>query len=84
MNQQAPPEAQGRVFAVQTAIGDTLSLAPLLLVGVVADVVGARATLLAAAASAMAATGYLTFSRRWGPNEEAKPVEPARQPGVGA
>jgi MFS family permease len=84
MNQQAPPEAQGRVFAVQTAIGDTLSLAPLLLVGVVADLVGARATLLAAAAAAMVATGYLTFSRRWGPNEAAKTVEPARQPGVGA
>jgi MFS family permease len=84
MNEQAPPEAQGRVFAVQTAIGDTLSLVPLLLVGVVAELVGARATLLASAASAMAATGYLTFSRRWGPNEAVKTAEAARQPGVGA
>jgi MFS family permease len=84
MNEQAPLEAQGRVFAVQTAIGDTVSLAPLLLVGVVAEVVGARATLLAAAAAAMAVTGYLTFSRRWGPHGGTKELEAARQPGVGA
>jgi MFS family permease len=83
MNQQAPLEAQGRVFAVQTALGDTLSLLPLLLVGVVADLVGARATLLASAAAAMAATGYLTFSHRWGPRGTlAQTAEPARQPGL--
>lgn len=67
MNEQAPPDAQGRVFAVQMAIGDFLSLLPLLLVGVVADLVGVRATLLASAVSALAAGGYLTFSRRFGP-----------------
>jgi MFS family permease len=85
MNQQAPLEAQGRVFAVQTALGDTLSLLPLLLVGVVADLVGARATLLVSAASAMTATGYLTFSHRWGPRgTPAQTAEPARQTGLGA
>jgi len=42
MNQQAPPEAQGRVYAVQMALGDLLSLPLLLLVGVVADSVGVR------------------------------------------
>jgi len=84
MNEQAPPEAQGRVFAVQMAIGDALSLAPLLLVGVVADVVGARATLLASVLAAMLLAGYLTFSRRWGPNTaERVEVEAATQPGVG-
>jgi len=67
MNEHARPEVQGRVFAVQMALGEFLSLLPLLLVGVVADVVGVRATLLASALSAIAAAGYLTFSRRFGP-----------------
>ncbi len=85
MNQQAPLEAQGRVFAVQAAVGDTLSLLPLLLVGVVADMVGARATLLACAAAAMAATGYLTLSHRWGPSgTPAQAAEPTGQPGLRA
>ena len=83
LNEQSPPEAQGRVFAVQFALGDFLSLLPLLLIGVVADVVGVRATLLASALSAVAATGFLTFSRRFGP--PARPLEvapePAPQPG---
>lgn len=64
MNQQAPPEAQGRVYAVQMALGDLLSLPLLLLVGVVADSVGVRATLLAAALTAAAVAIYLTFWRR--------------------
>jgi MFS family permease len=67
MNEHARPEVQGRVFAVQMALGEFLSLLPLLLVGVVADVVGVRATLLASALSAIVAAGYLTFSRRFGP-----------------
>lgn len=67
MNERARPEAQGRVFAVQMALGEVLSLLPLLLVGIIADVVGVRATLLASALSATAAAGYLTFSRRFGP-----------------
>ena len=69
MNEHARPEAQGRVFAVQMALGDFLSLLPLLLVGVIADVVGVRATLLASALSAIAVAAYLTFSRRFGPVE---------------
>lgn len=67
LNEVAPQEAQGRVFAVTQAIGDTLSLLPLLMVGVIGELVGVRATLLAAAASAMLATGYLTFARNIGP-----------------
>jgi MFS family permease len=63
MNQQAPPEAQGRVYAVQMALGDLLSLPPLLLVGIVADSAGVRATLLAASLTAAAGALYLTFSR---------------------
>lgn len=67
MNEQAPPEAQGRVFAVQGALGDFLSLPPLLVVGVIADVAGVRATLLVSALAAAAVASYLTFWRRWGP-----------------
>lgn len=67
MNEEAPQEAQGRVFAVQGALGDFLSLLPLLIIGAVADLVGVRATLLAAAISAGAVASYLTFSRRFGP-----------------
>lgn len=68
MNEQAPQEAQGRIFAVQMALADAVSLVPLLIVGVIAELVGARATLLAAAVSAVFVTGYLTTSRRFGPS----------------
>ncbi len=66
MNEQAPQEAQGRVFAVQMALGDVLSLAPLIAIGVTADLLGVRATLLAAALAAMVASLYLTIGRRMG------------------
>ncbi|HET8944445.1 MAG TPA: MFS transporter [Dehalococcoidia bacterium] len=87
MNERARPEAQGRVFAVQMALGEVLSLLPLLLVGIVADVVGVRATLLASALSAIAAAGYLTFSRRFGPPSGApttieSPPETRMAPGT--
>jgi MFS family permease len=84
MNEQAPQEAQGRVFAMQMAVGDFLSLLPLLLVGIVADVVGVRATLLLSAISALLAAGYLTFSRRFGPVEQGPAPEPspAVEPGL--
>jgi hypothetical protein len=62
------------------ALGDFLSLMPLLAVGVVADVVGVRATLLASALSAIAAAAYLTFSRRFGP----PPQELSTAPQAGA
>ncbi len=81
MNEHAQPEAQGRIFAVQMALGDLFSLLPLLLVGVVADVVGVRATLLASALGAVAAAGYLTFSGRFGPPAEPPPtLHPAPSP----
>lgn len=76
MNEEAPQEAQGRVFAVQMAVGDFLSLLPLLLVGVVADVMGVRATLLATSLSAVAIAGYLTFSSRFGPPTRPQTAAP--------
>jgi MFS family permease len=80
MNEQAPQEAQGRIFAMQMALGDFLSLLPLLIVGVVADVVGVRATLLASAISALGVAGYLTFSKRFGPVEPPEPQPPEATP----
>lgn len=82
MNEQAPQEVQGRVFAVQMAVGDFFSLMPLLLVGVVADVVGVRATLLAASMSAIAVASYLTFSTRFGPSTRPPPA-PVEAPQIG-
>ena len=67
MNEQAPPEAQGRVFAVQMALADLFSLPPLLAAGIAADAVGERPTLLVAALGTVAVGFYLTLSRRWGP-----------------
>jgi hypothetical protein len=75
MNGQVPQEAQGRVFAVQTAVGDLLSLVPLLLIGVISEVAGVRATLLASCLAAAAAALYFTFSRRLGPPAAALPLE---------
>ncbi len=69
MNENAPLEAQGRVFAVPQSIGETLSLLPLLLVGVVGEFVGVRATLLVAVLTASVVAGYLTVSRNVGPHE---------------
>jgi MFS-type transporter involved in bile tolerance (Atg22 family) len=80
MNEDAPEEAQGRVFAVAQAIGDTLSLLPLLLVGVIGEVVGVRATLLVSALAAVVATGYLSMNRGVGPRGRST-GGPEPQPG---
>jgi hypothetical protein len=78
LNEQAPPEAQGRVFAVQMAIGDLLSLLPLLIVGIAADTFGVRTTLITATVTAMIVSGYLTFGRR------SRPERPSQAPEVSA
>jgi MFS family permease len=88
MNEEAPQQYQGRVFAVQMAVGDFLSLAPLLIVGAFSDLVGVRATLLAAAVSALGIAWYMTFYRRFGPPppdtgpEAAEPAPPQPPPPV--
>jgi MFS family permease len=66
MNEEVPPEAQGRVFAVQMALGDLCSLPPLLAAGIAADAVGERPALLVAAISTVVIVSVLTLSRRWG------------------
>ncbi len=60
LNERAPEEAQARVFATQSALGTVVSLVPLLLVGALTSVVGARAVMLLAAILAAAAPIWLT------------------------
>ncbi len=67
LNQEAPQGTQARVFATQSALSDAVALLPLFIIGGVADLVGVRATLLAAAIAGLLAAVYLGFSRRFGP-----------------
>lgn len=80
INEQAPPEAQGRVFAVQGALADLFSLPPLLATGIAADAVGERPTLLVAAIGTVVAASYLTFARRWEPPVGAQPAASGPSP----
>jgi hypothetical protein len=75
MNEQAPPEALGRVFAVQVAIGDLLSLAPLLVVGAASDLFGVRTTLIMATTAAVIVSAYLTFGKTFGPGRPVRTAE---------
>jgi MFS family permease len=80
LNEQAPPEAQGRVFAVQVAIGDLLSLVPLLLVGTAADIFGVRTTLITAATVATLVSGYLVLFRKPRPRPRREDPGTAAEP----
>ena len=64
LNERAPEEAQARVFATQSALGTVASLLPLLLVGALTSVVGARAVMLLAAILSAAAPIWLTRRRK--------------------
>lgn len=74
INERAPQEVQGRVFATQAAIADVISLLPLLAAGWIADVVGVRPVLFAAGALCLLLEVYLW---RGGPR-----VRRAEQPTV--
>jgi MFS family permease len=77
LNEQVPPEAQGRVFAVQMALGDLCSLPPILAAGIAADAVGERPALLTAAISTIVIVAVLTLSRRWRPPPDTQMSEGA-------
>lgn len=79
MNEEAPYHSQGRLFAVQLALADLLSLLPLVIVGGVAELVGVRATLLASVAAAVALATYLTFTKKIGPGAEEKKEQPLKK-----
>jgi MFS family permease len=80
INEQAPPESQGRVFAVQGALADFFSIAPLMAAGIAADVAGERPTILAATIGSIIAATYLTFSQRWGPRTRTRLTVPGPAP----
>ncbi|MCA1666705.1 MAG: MFS transporter [Thermomicrobia bacterium] len=63
LNERAPEEAQARVFATQSALATVVSLVPLLFVGVLTSVVGARPVMLLAAILAAVAPVWLTRRR---------------------
>jgi len=65
LNQETAEGTQARVFATQSALSDALSLVPLFIVGVVADLVGVGSVLLAAAVAALAVAMYLGATRRF-------------------
>lgn len=77
INEQAPQQAQGRIFAVQGALADLLSLLPLLVIGVLSELAGVRATLLAASAAGAAGAAYITFTRRPALSPPASATGPA-------
>lgn len=80
INEQAPAEAQGRVFAIQGALADLVSLPPLMAAGIAADVIGERPVLLALAVATVVAASYLTLSHRWGPPASARFIVTGRPP----
>lgn len=75
LNQEAPEGTQARVFATQGALSDALSLLPLFAIGGVAELVGVRAVLLAAAGAGLAAAAYLALSRRFAPSLAERAAE---------
>lgn len=75
LNQEAPEGTQARVFATQGTLSDALSLLPLFAIGGVAELVGVRAVLLAAAIAGLAAAAYLALSRRFAPQLTERTAE---------
>ncbi len=63
LNERTPEDAQARVFATQSALATVVSLVPLLLVGALTSVIGARPVMLIAAFLAAAAPIALTRRR---------------------
>ncbi len=74
LNQEAPPGMQGRVFSIQSALADLASLLPLVAVGAIAELVGARAMLLTVASLGLALALYLSLSPRFRPRPLPEPA----------
>lgn len=81
LNAHAPPGAQARVFATQSAISDLAALLPLFIIGGIAELIGVRAVLLVAAVASLGGTLYLAFSRRFQPPPRDTIPAPSRTGG---
>jgi MFS family permease len=71
LNQEMPPRAQARTFAIQSVFADIASLIPVLAIGAVAEVAGAGTTMIVVTIGAISLSIYLVFFR--GPREQ-RPV----------
>jgi len=64
LNERAPPEMQGRIFAGQMMLGSVTSIIPLFIVGGLAEIMSARIVIVLVALAVVAAAVYsrLRFS----------------------
>ncbi len=72
LNERTPEDAQARVFATQSALATVVSLVPLLVIGALTSVVGARPVMLLAAL--LAAITPIWLTRRRAARAVAKPA----------
>ena len=68
LNERAPPEMQGRIFAAQMMLGSVASIIPLFIVGGLAEVVSARIVIILVTLAVVAAAVYSRL--RVGPQAE--------------
>jgi len=69
LNERAPAEMQGRIFAAQMMLGSVASIVPLFIVGGLAELVSARIVIILVTLAVVAAAVF--FSRlRVGPQAE--------------
>jgi MFS family permease len=79
LQERAPVEARGRIFAVQLMLGNLVSVIPLLSVGGLADVIGVSRVLVFMAVLVMAVAGF----SRWQQGRVAIPADnPSPRPGA--
>ena len=71
LNERAPPEMQGRIFAGQMMLGSATSIIPLFIVGGLAELVSARIVIVLVALAVVAAAVYSRL--RFGPQAERLP-----------
>jgi MFS family permease len=58
LNERAPAEMQGRIFAAQMTMGSLASIIPLFIVGGLAELVSARIVIILVTAAVVAAAVY--------------------------
>jgi len=68
LNERAPPEMQGRIFAAQMMLGSVASIIPLFIVGGLAELVSARIVIILVTLAVVAAAVYSRL--RLGPQAE--------------
>jgi len=71
LNERAPPEMQGRIFAGQMMLGSATSIIPLFIVGGLAEIMSARIVIVLVALAVVAAAVYSRL--RFGPHAERLP-----------